>query len=726
MIIKRIQLLLLAIVLINMPILAQYRIIGTVRDSATRESLIGATIVLNGTTEGTITDLNGRFRLNVKAAGKNKIQARFIGYKTSDFEVETPQKDTSFVIYLATEGNLLDEIVISSVRTNSTIENIPTKIEVLGLEEVNEENGIKPGNIMSLLSDVAGIQMQQVSASSGNTYARIQGLNGRYTQILRDGLPLFGGMSGGLSIMQIPPLDLKQIEIIKGCGSTLYGADAIGGIINLISKNPTDKQELSLTLNQTTLNESNLNLYAAKKYKQYGYTLFAGATIQQAGDVDNDGLSDVPLVNSFIVHPRLIFYLNRKSTLSVNYSGTFDQRKGGVMSYFMEPSIDTLYHVANTSQRHSADINWIYKISNRSSITAKLSNSFLNQSLETRIYQFRATQDIYYSEVSYNHSSDFSEWVAGANLNGDIFTKKNEGFAGIDNYNYSTAGIFVQNKLNITRKLSVEGGYREDYHSEYGLFHLPRLSLMVKFNDHITGRINSGLGYKIPVQFSYIDPETDLHNMVKTRLEPERSVGLNADINWERYFSDDISIVFNQAIFYTSIQHPVVDSSNVAGQLMLSNATKPLTTRGLQTYMRLGYKKLEFYLGYVYTDVLQEFDADHQTPYAIPRHQFSTTAFYDLSEHFVFGLESSYFAGQLDQNYDKTKNYLMIAAMLRYSFRNFDFVLNGENLLDFRQSNYERIYDGTINNPVFHQLWAPIDGRVINISVKWALKQHTD
>ena len=134
-----------------------------------------------------------------------------------------------------------------------------------------------------------------------------------------------------LFFMQVPPLDLKQIEIIKGSCSTLYGGDAIGGIINLVSKDPTPQQELSTTINETSLHETNLNVYLAKKYKTFGYTLFAGQTWRQATDVNGDGLSESSRVRSTVIHPKFQFYFDPRSTLTVDYTGTFDNRKGGDM-----------------------------------------------------------------------------------------------------------------------------------------------------------------------------------------------------------------------------------------------------------------------------------------------------------------------------------------------------------------------------------------------------------
>src|SRR5690606_38064319 len=116
------------------------------------------------------------------------------------------------------------------------IDDEPTRVEVIAGEEMEEKINMDPSSISMVLNESTGIQVQQTSAASVNYTFRIQGLEGRFTQLLRDGFPLYSGYSGSLSINQIPPLDLKQIEVIKGSSSTLYGGGAIAGLINLISK----------------------------------------------------------------------------------------------------------------------------------------------------------------------------------------------------------------------------------------------------------------------------------------------------------------------------------------------------------------------------------------------------------------------------------------------------------------------------------------------------------
>jgi iron complex outermembrane receptor protein/outer membrane receptor for ferrienterochelin and colicins len=619
-------------------------------------------------------------------------------------------------------NNALEEVIVTSSRTNSRMENTPTRVEVLGLEEMQEENNIKPGNIMSLLGDIAGIQMQQVSASTGNTFARIQGLNGRYTQLLRDGMPLYGGMSGSFGIMQIPPMDLKQIEIIKGSASTLYGGDAIGGIINLVSKNPEFKRDFSFTLNQTSLQETNINGYYSKRNKKVGVTLFVGQTLQNYRDIDQDGLTDVASVNNTIIHPKVLFYFSPKSTLTLNYAGTFDTRRGGDTQYFTHYNT-SLYHVATRMQRHSVDAKWQYTINDNSNIVLKLSQSRFDQKLDTKAYVFEGKQSLVYSEASYFRKSEKVNWVAGLNLNGDFLsTNASSLLPMVNDYHNTTVGAFVQNTYKVTEKWVLESGFRYDHSVKFGNFALPRLSLLYKINAALSTRFNGGLGYKSANLLNYIDLETDLAKINAGKdLKAEWSSGCNADVNYKKVFSNGLAITCNQSFFYTSLKNPIVDRSEVQGTIALENANRPLITKGLQSYCRLELDDFELYLGYVYTDVQKQYDAVHHTMVVTPKHNFSTTLFYEATESWRFGIESSWIANQVDENYLNVKDYLLAAAMIQYHFNHITVVANAENIFNFKQSDYGSIYTGTIANPSYVKLWAPIDGRVVNLSLKYSL-----
>ena len=267
----------------------------------------------------------------ITKSGLYSITISVIGYQSKTETIKLPSA-TLLSIKLVREEKEMEEItIVSSTRTNQNIEYAPIKIEILGSEEMNEESTVKPATVLGIIGDLSGVQIQQTSAVSGNANVRIQGLDGRYTQILRDGLPLYEGFSGGFGLMSIPPLDLKQVELIKGSASTLYGAGAIGGLVNMISKKPTATQEGIFTINNTTLKESNLDGFISKRFKKIGYTFFGGITNQSAVDVNKDGFSDVGRLSSIVVHPRLFIYPKENTTITIGYTKTMENRIGGDM-----------------------------------------------------------------------------------------------------------------------------------------------------------------------------------------------------------------------------------------------------------------------------------------------------------------------------------------------------------------------------------------------------------
>jgi len=169
---------------------------------------------------------------------------------------------------------------------------------------VDEKTNMRPANVSTVLNESTGIKVQQTSATSNTQSVRIQGLDGRYTQLLKDGFPAFGGFSGSISLLDILPLDLKQVEIIKGPSATFYGGGAIAGVINFISKEPEDQPVTAMIFNQTTALGTDLSIFNSRKFKRFGYTFLGSVNYQKQYDVDNDDFTELPRTNSFTVSPR--------------------------------------------------------------------------------------------------------------------------------------------------------------------------------------------------------------------------------------------------------------------------------------------------------------------------------------------------------------------------------------------------------------------------------------
>ena len=272
------------------------------------EPLFGATVYFEELEKGAVTDFDGIANFTEIPNGEHNIIISYLGFETLKTTIQIPS-NSDLIFKLKSGGNELDEVVLQSSRSTRTVKKIPTRIEFIGVEELGEKAIMNSTNISMVLRESTGIQMQQTSLSSGNTNIRIQGLDGRYTQLLRDGFPLFGGFSSGLSILQIPPLDLQQFEIIKGSSSTLYGGGAIAGLINMVSKTPDEEPALDIMLTQTQALGSTANVFYSKRNEKFGVSLYGSGHYQKAYDPENDGFSNLPkqnlfhlTQNSFIIH----------------------------------------------------------------------------------------------------------------------------------------------------------------------------------------------------------------------------------------------------------------------------------------------------------------------------------------------------------------------------------------------------------------------------------------
>jgi outer membrane receptor protein involved in Fe transport len=711
------------------------------RDSTSRQPLIGASVGVPGTGLGGTTDASGAVQLTPAPAAGTRLRVEALGYRPR--LVAAPAAGGApLLLLLAPSAAEIDEVVVTATRTNSRIEDQPERIEVLGEEEMREENGIKPGNIASLLGDIAGTQIQPTSPTTGNADLRIQGLQGQYSQILRDGLPLYGGFAGSFGILSVPPLDLRQIELLKGSNSTLFGGGAIAGLVNLVSKTPTlGTPQFTATLNQTTLRETNLNGFAAQRGKRFGYSVFAGLTRQQDVDVDGDGFVDVPRVRSLTVHPRLFYYPNAHSQLALGYTGTFESRRGG-QQQAVQADVDALggaaYFVTNASQRHTLDAVYTNDSVGTGHLTLKGAVTNFGRDVRTNTVAFKASQTTYYTEASYLHAlGQNNTIVGGVNLNGEqLRNADGRPTPLLSPYTYSTVGVFAQDTWTPAPRFNLQAGLRYDHHNQYGGFVLPRLSALFKINDEFTARLNGGLGYRVPVPYVNALDERDYPQVQPLRgLQAETSQGLNGDLNYAHRFGPETVLNLNQSFFYTRLQNPLIlPGGGIVGgpgagsyqpgssPLTWQNAGAPVVTRGLETYVRLRADETELYLGYVFTDARRLYDPVNPRVELAARHKFAAVAIQEFGERFGAGIEASYTGQQYLSDGTTTPGYPIVAALLRYRTGPWTIVLNGENLFDYRQTRRERVVlptGGSYASPLFRELWAPVEGRVVNLSLNW-------
>ncbi|HSU51052.1 MAG TPA: TonB-dependent receptor, partial [Segetibacter sp.] len=694
-----------------------------VKDKATKQLLQGVTVSVLGDSKTNVTsDVSGSVVINDLSNDTATIRFSYVGYKP--VELTAHADTTTYIVLLQQDENTLQNVtVVASTRNNDPVETATTKVEVLGQEEMNEESTLKPGNIASIIGDMSGIQIQQSSVASGNSNVRIQGLEGKYTQILRDGMPLYEGYSGGFGILSIPPLDLRQIELVKGAASTLYGGGAIAGLINLISKKPSFSPDASFLVNQTTLKETNINAYYAQRWKNAGFTFFAGQNLQKQVDVDKDGFSDVPDTKSTIIHPTLFIYPNSKSYISLSWSASFDSRLGGDMLAITGKNDPVhTYYEKNRFSRNTFTVIAENKFTDNINATLKASLSMFNRDENTNTYFFSATQNNFYTEASLAAHSGKHTIVGGINMTGDVFKPSTATPAPVGNFSNTTLGAFVQDTWRMLESTKLETGLRIDHHNDYGNFVLPRIAVFHHFNEQWGTRLGFGMGYKTPNPLTQQIRDYDIYNIkpIASSVVAEKSIGANIEVNYKKEFGEQNSFFINHAFFITNISDPVVATEDAGGKLSFNNFSRPIVTKGFDTYVQMTINNWELYLGYTYTDAQRQYLQQNRFMLLTPRHRAASVISYEIEHQWRFGLEGSYTGHQYREDYSTTPGYLFMAAMIeRKAGPKWSFVLNCENLLDERQSKYERLYTGSISNPSFKALWAPIDGRVLNLAIRF-------
>jgi len=697
-----------------------------IRDSETLEPLAGATAAVNGTPIGASAGSDGSVTLQDIPDGSHVLVFSLIGYErvTRTFTFPLSSIDPIEVLLTPKEKEL-DEVVVSTTRGSRTISDEPTRMEVVTAEELDEKSTMKPGDIRMLLSESTGIHIQQTSATTANAGIRIQGLDGRYTQILKDGFPLYAGFAGTLSIMQIPPLDLHQVEVIKGSASTLYGGGAIAGLINLISKTPSEETELSLLMNGTSAGGLDLSGFYSGEFDGVGLTAFAARNSNAPYDPAGIDLTAIPEVERYTFNPRLFLHLGGRSELSFGINTSHENRLGGDMHYIRSggDSIHS-YFERNKSSRIGTQLSLDHWLGDHFRLTLKNSVSLFNRVLEIPQYRFDGSQVSTFSEAVVSTGDRELEWVAGTNLITDKFSEAKQDTVVPRDYSQSVVGAFVQNTWMTSQWLTIESGLRVDYAKNYGAFVLPRLSALFTLATNFTSRIGGGWGYKLPTVFTEEAEAIQFRNVLpinETTTSAEKSVGGNIDVNLRGILFGELTFSVNQMFYYTKLDNPLTLTTRVDGQMQFVNANGHIDTEGVETNAKLGYEDLKLFLGYTLTDAKRHEGGMLSEVLLTPRHRVNAVLMFELHDEWRIGLEGYYFSTQRLSDQTIGRAYWICGFMAERMWERLSLFINFENFLDTRQTRYGSIYTGTITRPQFKELFAPVDGFVLNGGIKLRL-----
>ena len=706
---------------------SQYNLKAIARDKDTREPLAGASAVLNHAGKGTVSDAKGFIEINNIFKGIQIISFSYAGYetRTATFNFPLASNDT-IEILLATSHEALTEVIVQSTRTSRSIANTPTRVEIIDGEELDEKNNMRPANVSMLLHESTGLQVQQTSATSGNASIRVQGLDGRYTQLLKDGYPNFGNFASGLSVLEIPPLDLRQVEVIKGPASTLYGGGAIAGVVNFISKMPKEKAEYNFLINQSNVGQTNIGAYASQKKRRFGYALLVLTNFQKAYDADKDEFSELPKSKNFTINPRLFYYPDNRTTLMLGNSFTKGNIRGGdIPAINGKADSNHVYFEDNKTIRNTTNFEAERKYQNRSSIKIKQSFSIFDRKISIPGYNFSGTGTNSFTDISYLFTKANHTLITGINFLFDRFRQK----ASSENQHTKsfTSGVYIQDTWDISNNIKAESGIRADIvhysninYSNNQTFVLPRVSLLFKMSGKVSSRIGGGLGYKIPGIFTeQTEAMQYQHILPLNNVSAEKSGGVTADINYKTKITEDLFFSSNQLFFYTQINMPLVLQNNGAGGYYFANEGKPVQSRGFETNLKFIFKRaLTLFAGYTFTDAKARYLTGNQFLPLLPKNKLNVSLIYEKEDNFKIGLEGYLTGNQYLYNGTKTPSFWEFGAMAEKTIHAASLFINFENFTDQRQSKYKTVVNPPHSNPSFDDIWNHTEGFVINGGIK--------
>jgi outer membrane receptor for ferrienterochelin and colicins len=608
-----------------------------------------------------------------------------------------------------------ETVVVSATRADRRLQDEPLRVEVIDREDIEEKALMTPGSVAMLLNETTGLRVQTTAPSMGAANVRIQGLRGRYAQMLADGLPLYGAGGDSYSMLQVPPLDLGQVEIIKGAASALYGSAALGGVINLVSRRPLVREREAL-VNVTSQRGLDTTFWFGEEPRRgWSWTLLSGFHGQPRRDLDDDGWTDLAGYARGALRPRVFFQNDRGTSLFLTGGAIAEDREGGTFDTTFDERLDT----------RRADVGALVRwIVGSKVVTVRGSFARLGQDRTFGDVREESTRFTSFAETSVTGTRGKHTWVVGAAFQQDNYNP--DQVARFD-YLFSTPAVFAQDEIALTSRASLSASARLDAHSEYGVLASPRVSLLLRPDEPWTVRVSGGLGWFAPTPFTEETDETGLSRVAPLELlglEAERAATMSTDVTWKQGPFELSGTLFG-SIVDRAVQLVDLVSIAVVGApsypVGLANAPEPTRTWGTELMARYRRGELIAMLTHAYTRST-EYDFDNGLRREVPLtppHAASFNIMWEGERWGRLGFEA-YFTGRqpLEDNPYRTVSprYVLFGGMFERRVGPARFFINVENLADIRQTKYDPLIRlaPLPNGRWTVDAWGPLDGRVWN------------
>ncbi len=621
------------------------------------------------------------------------------------------------------DDSSIEKIQVRASRLGRIVTESATRTEIINGEEIQEKALMRPGNISMLVAETGGVRVQTTSPALGSANIRLQGLYGRYTQLLSDGLPLYGGQTASIGLLQIPPTDLANVEIIKGSASSLYGGSALGGVINLISRTPANEKEGEVLVNLTSKNGQDITSYFASPLTDSSSaSITAGLQNQKEQDLDDDGWIDMAGYKRGSVRPRLYWQGESGANLYVTLGAMTEQRNGGTIEDATLPDGNEFPQTQDTLR---TDVGFIYDQPLGEVMNINMRGSAMRQDHEHVFGMVHEddTHESYLIESSLSGYSDKTAWVVGLALQSEKFGS--DTFAEF-NYSYQVPGLFSQIDYEASDDISMSLSARTDWHSEYGTQVSPRISMLYRPENWII-RGSYGQGFFAPSPFIEDIEEAGLSRLAPLEnLDEERASTASMDISYVLGSVETSMTLFASDIENVTELEVIDDFDEISRkQVRIVNANGESQIRGVELLLRYRWQDIKFTGSYLYTDATKEDNTGlSREPLALtPEHSAGAVIMWEEHGSHLLGFEA-YYTGtqQLENNpyREKSKPYWRLGLLGQITTGSVSWFVNAENLLNVRQTKEDPL-TLPMQAPSGRwttDIWSRNDGFTVNAGVR--------
>ena len=611
------------------------------------------------------------------------------------------------------EDHDLEEVTVQATRTKRRIQDGALRVEVLAGEEIGEKLLMRPSNISMMLNETGGLRVQVTSPGLGSANVRVHGMRGRYTQLLADGLPLYGGQASSLGLLQIPPSDLGQVEIIKGAASALYGGQALGGVVNLVSKYPAARPSGEVVLNATTRGGQDISVYGeGQPFNPLRSSFLANFSRQSAQDLDGDSWVDMPRYDRIAVRPRFFLESNSGTRALITIGAMTEDRRGGTTGGGTVPDGNAFLQNQKT-RRLDGGVKFSYSLDDLTTFDVRASS--MRQShdhLFGRRYEVDS-HETQLLEFSVARNSSIATWVGGVAYQEDRYQSKS--LPEFD-YRFRVPALFGQFDLDISEDVSFAASARWDSHNVYGAQASPRVSLLYQPGNW-TLRGSWGQGFYAPTPFIEETEAAGLFELTPLAgLDVEQADTASLDLGYSAG-----NLEAGITLFASDIDKAIAPKRIGDGEVIFVNLDELTKTRGAELLLRWRAKPFAVTANYLYLDATEQ-DAEAQLRRHVsltPRHSAGLVAMWEEHDRGRVGIELYYTGEQrLSENPYRTrsKSYWHIGLLGEIKLGGFSLFLNLENILDVRQTRTDPLLRQT-RTPLGAwtlDVWAPLEGFIAN------------